>query len=280
MGHITKVITCILKILAFVIVVAFFAALLMIWGGCQDKITKKIVSHGRIEVESRPLKVVTFNLYKARFGKRFKYLKVFESLDADIIVVNEAKNIATISWLAEQLRLHHITTAEVSNNVAILSRYKFIVKHHYHFPKISKKSLLMATIEVGGKRIDIWATHLRVTGKKKRYIESIMIMRSVINRRKETKNAFILMGDLNEVSHFDKKYRRRVVSNVFADHGMLDVYRFCNPDKKGNTYANRRIDFIFVSKDLLPVSSKTIYKETVKKWPSDHRAVCAELSFK
>lgn len=223
-------------------------------------------------------------------------LKEIKKINPDIICVQEAtencglnKNVNTAEWLAKKLDYYcfympaHIFKEGNNAGNAILSRYPIERK----ISKILNKSkgvntdysgggtiYLEADININGRIVTFSTAHLLYSPRFILTKEKESENNKLIEQIKKKKRRFIFSGDLNLTpeSHLVK--------------WLINNFKNCGPNFKIPTWTTKpfeyygfnenklrwRLDYVFVSKDMIVKSSKII-----KTKYSDHLPILVEL---
>lgn len=185
-----------------------------------------------------------------------------------------------IKWLAQRLNMHAAFGPNVTSNLtggrwprqaygnAILSRHPIKSYHNHLLEKLEldveseQRGLLEATIEIRGKRISFFNTHLSL--KEEQLEHNVKELLEII-RLKE--GPTILTGDFN--ANPDNPHMIKIeeeLNNIFGTTAMHPAtYK-----KRGEH--GKKIDFIFCSEQWRVVHAITIETEA-----SDHRPIFAVL---
>jgi len=182
---------------------------------------------------------------------------------------------------------------------AILSRYPIEFSRNYLLPKIEytnlsseQRGLLEAQVDIRGKKLRVYCTHLASTSAEQRLLQ-VRAVKSIVSQagnvgapqgNSPLATSFAVMGDFNfrpdsePYAILTGEFRRE--SQLFQAGGFVDFWPLVS-DSEGYTSGVRRergsrIDYVFVSPDLAKLAkSATINTETVA---SDHQPLTAILS--
>lgn len=235
-------------------------------------------------------KVMTFNIWTGSPKKVEDFIAIIKKADADIVIINEANEPETFYQIADELKCERVLSIHNKYNVGILSKYK-IESHECFVLDSLAKSLVEVKVKVPelDKPLWVFATHLVALNlnsrNKKRGIEIESIL-PYISKRIE--DHVVFAGDMNEESHLDKKMPEECVSRWIESIGLTDSYRdfFKSVEvAPGFTHnilviPTKRIDYIYISKQLEVLDSETLGKKYYQPWPSDHAALITELKLK
>ena len=130
-----------------------------------------------------------------------------------------------------------------------------------------------------GRFIWVFNTHFDHRGEQARQESANLIIEKI---KEVNNNAYpvILMGDFNlepdhPSVHFIEKYlndSRKASKICFGPKGTFNGFNFCEP-------VTRRIDYIFVSKEISVSKYAVLSDSWDMKYPSDHLPVFVELLF-
>lgn len=158
----------------------------------------------------------------------------------------------------------------INEKTPIITNYKVIFSKTYHLPSLPsllKRIMTKVVIEVEGRQISVYNTHLDFQYEivKKRQLKKIL------NIIKKDKNPVILMGDFNLKTN--KKIFldfREKLKSINIKHVNIHEKTF-----KASKY-HRAIDHIFVSGEF-----KILKKELITDMPiSDHYPVLVQLDYR
>ena len=281
-------------------ITALIALLASTLVGLKDyRIHKK--EHSIIE-EKEGLRVMSYNVFY--FQNRAKFvdsaINVIRPLDIDLLCIQEFWNdnlkngTSTIEYVSQELDLpyYHFATPWQKQGVAILSKYPIVDTDTLFATQSGANYGLITTIQgprgnLGLGNIHLKSYSLKSTLRRQRGIKDKL--KAFFNKASEvvpTQYAYasttkkyldsfpypvILAGDMNAVSNsrmvsiFSKKYTESFVS---AGRGIGVTYPLINP-------LGLRIDYLFNSKELKPLSHHVI-----RKGYSDHYPIMAEYIYK
>ena len=213
---------------------------------------------------------------------------IIEKSKADIIGLNEVdRNFSRrsdyedqINWLAKQLNMYQGFSPSISlssknqANVreygnALLSRYPITTKksHSFHLkPGLAEpRSLLEASIQINGKLVRFYVTHLSLNSSLHRKQSNF-----IIHQLDKCSHPMIIMGDWN----------MRPGSNKWCNitKRFQDVWNLAG-NGTGFTYPSKkpriRLDYLFVSQEVLVVDVELV---KILSKASDHLPLKATLS--
>lgn len=253
---------------------------------------------------SNMLRLVTLNLAHGRhdsFHQLFLSTETIQnnidesaayikSLEADVVALQEADgpsrwsgNFDHVARLAEKAELtYHIRGENVNNwlgnyGSAVLSQYPIKEGLGFVFqpsPPTSNKGFSLAQIHWLNpshnepKIIDVVSVHLDFSRDSVRQEQIDEIKAILAPRLSAGGNSLIIMGDFNS-----EWLAREYMVEAFAENSALHVFEADSDEY--NTYGNKRLDWILMSKDLEFVR----YRVDDAKL-SDHRVVIADIKSK
>jgi endonuclease/exonuclease/phosphatase family metal-dependent hydrolase len=159
------------------------------------------------------------------------------------------------------------------------------------FPEAAPRHVILAEFQIEGRPLLVINTHLAyppemLEGRRKQ----AKALLAIIKRRYPTPRglAKILCGDFNDVADSPS-----VCTVLNSDEKFRDVFAECHPSSPGFTYSPRnryverswtvdeRIDYIFVSRDLVPKDCFVVFDgKKGLEFASDHFGVFAHLKFR
>jgi len=181
---------------------------------------------------------------------------------------------------------------------AILSRYPIEFSRNYLLPKIAytnlsseQRGLLEAQVEIRGKKLRVYCTHLANTSEEQRLLQVRAVKRIVGQAGKHgapqgnnpLSTSYVLMGDFNFSPDSEMygvltgEFQRG--KQLIQAGGFVDFWPLVN-NSQGYTIGVRRergsrIDYVFVSPDLAELAeSATVNTETIA---SDHQPLTAVI---
>ena len=211
------------------------------------------------------LKILSWNIwYDGDFEKISKFLSEFK---ADIVGLGEVvpddptrDTIAFMRKLGYQHILAPVLTIQKDGRTmsnALFSKYPIMKSKIHKLPdtKTDKRNAIQADIDVKGKIIHIFMTHLLHTHQKPDPIQESQV-ESLIKIL--TKENTIVMGDFNATpeSVAIKKIRENLVDIELKPVSTLNPDLFDCPNCDPNIIPITRLDYIFVSQDIKAGSLK------------------------
>lgn len=200
------------------------------------------------------------------FPTLFDIIDFLKNCDADIICLQEVNESAKVGFqvssLKEELGMNSHFGANVVNSnfnygLVTYSKYRIIKKNHVYLSSSNEqRGMLHTVIDVKGKKVNIINIHLGT--KKEEQEEQLKELQEFVNSLGE--EPYIIAGDFN-------------TPDISLNGNCVDVAKKLH---KSNTLTFslgiERIDYVFVSQNMVPID----YKVIVKKM-SDHYPVIAKL---
>ncbi len=224
-------------------------------------------NEGSLDTE---IKIVSYNIHsgldKDMFPTLFDIIDFLKKCDADIICLQEVNECAKVGFqvssLKEELGMNSHFGANVVNvnsnyGLVTYSKYKIIKQNHIYLSSLNEqRGILHTVINVRGKRVNIINVHLGTdkTEQKNQIKELQDFIDSMGDER------YIIAGDFNS-------------EDIKLGENCIDVADELN---KSNTLTFslgiERIDYMFVSKNIIPIQYRVIIKKL-----SDHYPIIAKL---
>ncbi|MDN4172714.1 endonuclease/exonuclease/phosphatase family protein [Nocardioides sp. SOB77] len=233
------------------------------------------------------LAVLTFNIHGALGGGGLDLERIaqeIEAWDADVVLLQEVDRYRARSrfvdeptWLGTRLDMNVVFGRNVVRaperrgaprseyGTAVLSRLPVRRWENRMLPRQpgqEQRGLLRVTLDLGGRALDVYGTHLQHTRGAIRIIQLRAVRRMVVARSGRT-TPFLLGGDLNATPDSPAM----AVARSFALDPWPAVGR-----GEGLTVPprvpRRRVDYVLHSPHLLPTSAQVLRSAI-----SDHRAV-------
>ena len=229
----------------------------------------------------RPLRVMTYNIHHgldADYGMDLEQIiDVIAMEDPDVVVLNEVNRarltngfVDTLLLISRRLDMPYVFGPNYQDGQygnAILSRYPVLTWDNTPFASKTTevRSMLRAVVQHDGEPITFFATHLdHLEGpdnvRSQQVVEALDVW--------DGSSRAVLLGDLNaepDAPELQAIYEAGFV-DALAANGQGDAFTFWD------TAANRRLDFIFVTPDLLLGQTWVIPTRA-----SDHLPVIAEI---
>jgi endonuclease/exonuclease/phosphatase family metal-dependent hydrolase len=247
---------------------------------------------------------MTYNLYKGAIGRERDLLALVQSVQPDLLFLEEVAGEQSIRQLAEALGMGYTFARSHygPKNLALLSRYPLVASDTYlAFPLFH--SLLLATIELpSGDLLNLYGVHLGVLHDWWRTVEVRAILRRIQQYEALHPTPYALMaGDFNAILPRDRVNLRigtrlhkvilfleyavatRLAPRLLERADWVDGYRVCHPNSDGFTFPSTalavRLDHIFVTPALVPqLRECTVVTESaLTKTVSDHLPLVAQF---
>ncbi len=242
--------------------------------------------------ETGTLKVVTLNLYHDKDDwprRRVQIVRTLKELHPDVIALQEVIQHETVpnqaAWLAGQLGYDwHFVSVDPADKVrrygnAILTRHPILLRGEQRLhPLEDSRTAALLRIDVGGRALNVYATHLHWTdeGGAIRAQQMADLMQYIAATSEGIRS--IIAGDFNATADAPELAALR--------KGFVDAYGSQHPDAdlvSSSTlnlkyFAPKRIDHIFFQRDAFePISSQVILDRADADgvWASDHFGVLA-----
>lgn len=225
------------------------------------------------------MKLVCYNL-----NQRLQYaesrpaiLKILQSLDADIICIQEIMKFSHVAWLAKQLNMYYDKNTWHKGGMAVISRVKIISTLNVTIKSAWYNALVGIQIDDGTW---ICSVHLTDLEYKKDETERLREAKFIIDNLPNAKK-IIVAGDFNSPSHLDLTSEVKYASHLFHDAkfhdaqaGKLWTRSTWMPSK---TKTIERIDRIYMKNITTKdggIMDKADFK-FLKSWPTgrDHRLI-------
>lgn len=216
------------------------------------------------------IKIVSYNIHsgvdKDMFPTLFDIIDFLKNCDADIICLQEVNESAKVGFqvssLKEELGMNsHFGANVVSPNsnygLVTYSKYKIVRQNHIYLSSSKEqRGMLHTVIDVRGKDINIINIHLGTDKKEQK--EQLKELQEFVDKLEG--ESYIIAGDFNS-------------PDINIDTNCIDVSKKLD---KSNTLTFslglERIDYIFISKDIVPINYRVIIKKM-----SDHYPIIAKL---
>ena len=230
------------------------------------------------------LRVVTYNMHQGFDVHGMPSLEEVAALLAseqpDVVALQEAPRgwlvnggTDSLSWLAQQLGMHSAwgpATDRFWGN-AVLSRYPIANIQHWQMPNNDvlrlNRSVLVVTIDVAGKPIQVVATHLHHIQRESHHR---LTQIDAILEHIDWNRPSLLLGDLNTQPHHEELRR---LSRAGIDLQVAsDSDRVATPTYPADR-PRRQIDYILSTDHFSVVEHRAIKTET-----SDHLPLLAVLT--
>jgi endonuclease/exonuclease/phosphatase family metal-dependent hydrolase len=230
-----------------------------------------------------PARVMSYNLHSGfDVTGRLDLEAIAQTIEqeqADVIALQEVSrgwvidgSVDMAAWLSQRLNLPYVwaPTAYALWGNALFSRYPIREVHLQPMPNNAEvrphRGFIDATLEVGGRTLNVIVTHLDHTDGAKRLPQVQALIAAWANRP-----ATMLMGDLN-AEPLDQEInllRKAGLIDSFAEAGQGNGFTYYS------TRPDRRIDYVLHTVDLT-ASDFRVNPSTA----SDHRAVAVTIAAK
>lgn len=219
---------------------------------------------------STEIKIVSYNIHsgvdKDMFPTLFDIIDFLKNCDADIICLQEVNESAKVGFqvssLKEELGMNSHFGANVVNlnsnyGLVTYSKYRIIRQNHVYLSSSKEqRGMLHTVIDVKGKNLNIINVHLGTD--KEEQEEQLKELQAFVDKLGD--EPYIIAGDFN-------------AANISLDSNSIDVAKKLD---KSNiltfSLGIERIDYIFVSQDIVPINYRVIIKKL-----SDHYPILAKL---
>jgi endonuclease/exonuclease/phosphatase family metal-dependent hydrolase len=229
-----------------------------------------------------PIRVMSYNLHNGFSADGHFNLEsladVIAENNPDVVALQEVSRgwvisgrVDMLGWLAKRLNMYYVfgPTADPIWGSAVLSKYPIMSWNHHELPPADlylRRGFIDATLDLRGQPLRIIATHFHhVPGDSSIRQIQVPVILNAWNGRPNT----IILGDMNAAP--DSPEIRSL-----AHAGLVDIAAYLNvyppltfPAKDPYT----RIDYIWTSKDLIPIDCVVPYSEA-----SDHFSIIADVS--
>lgn len=222
-----------------------------------------------------PLTVLSFNMHRGHGGLERVAAEIART-GADIVLLQEVDRFVQLTGrvdqaarLAERLRMYGVFGANIPRGggqygTAILSRYEILEWRNTPLPnsgRAEQRGLLHATIEVGGRPVSIYNTHLQFGPSPLQLVQARAVARILAADERPK----ILGGDLNVWP---------ASRPMGALYGVVrDPWTSVGRGPGGTGPRGGRIDYVLVDDQFTPTDSVVLQSAT-----SDHNAVRTELT--
>ncbi|QZY28265.1 endonuclease/exonuclease/phosphatase family protein [Nocardioides coralli] len=200
--------------------------------------------------------------------------------DADVVLLQEvdrgrrrSDGVDQARWLGRRLGMDAVfgpgrrARPGASGN-AVLSRYPIVTSGNQRLPSragLYGRGLVRATIDVDGRRVDVFSTHLEHASRRVRTQQA----GAVVERVRQSPRPVVVGGDVNAVPGTPplRRLQRAGLVDAWAVAGRGDGFTV-------PAYApRRRIDFVLADRSFRVRSTEVVLSSI-----SDHRGVLAELT--
>lgn len=255
-----------------------------------------ILSLDRIAEDIRHGDIVGLQEVDNRFGERSRFAHQAELLAQMLnMYFVFAPNLDLDGSIKEGDKIRNVRR-QYGN--ALLSRFPIEYARNYLLPKIAyenvaseQRGLLETQVDIAGKKLRVYVTHLCSTSSGQRLLQVEAIKDLILQARSRglpqgggrPADTFVLMGDFNFRPDAEE-YRRlagefRGGRQLLRSNGFADFWRLVS-DAAGHTIGvasaqGERIDYVFVSPDLAKQARSA--EVNVRTKASDHQPLTAVL---
>jgi endonuclease/exonuclease/phosphatase family metal-dependent hydrolase len=225
----------------------------------------------------KPLRVMTYNIFKGAVGKEKALARVVESVAPDVLFLQEVGSEASIQTLAQRFEYRYCFAGSFygPKNLALLSRYPLVATEtHTIFPLFHP--LILATISLpSGAQVNLYGVHIGVLYDWWRTVEMRTILRLIQQWEHHYPAPYALIaGDFNAILPGDTlnlrigtrlhrvilflqyRFATRLAPRLLARQGWIDGYRHCHPTADGFSFPVTapavRLDHIYVNSSFAP----------------------------
>lgn len=253
------------------------------------------------------MKLMTYNIFDGAVQTLDKVREVVQQQSPDYLTINEANtfsdnNNKILKEFAKAINLPYFDIAlsgEFNYHVAVFSKYPFKTVDKL---QPLARACLITLINTPLGEVSIASLHLTPYSEDLRHpeIDTIITFQKQFPQR-------ILMGDMNSLSASDnydasminqfneaqlkkfttnKQFRFDAIDKILSvgyydvavEQGKNKETTVPTPTNTDTTHASLRLDYIFVSKPLLPhVTDYTVVKNSLTDHASDHYPIIATL---
>lgn len=244
-------------------------------------------------------KLLSYNIRFGGNGREAALAQVIKSVDADLVVFQEATDPAVVERLINLTGLNY-WAARRDHSIGYLSRAG-VSYHEWHYPAGARHSFL--EIVPAGSQARIFGLHLSARFSKWDEQRRAREIRSLLEGIKRHQEGFhILVGDFNTLAPGEalelkrmpawirgliwisgRKLQRQTIQ-FMLDAEYVDGYRMLQPDDRGYTFPtwdpHVRLDYVFLPRrfaDRLTGCEVIREPADVVKAASDHCPLLATL---
>ena len=216
--------------------------------------------------------------YLSSSGNKLKRIvKAIESVDPDVIALQEVRGSAQAKFIADSLNLNYVYLSHGDRRLewglALLSKFN-IIRHYGNHIRRKKKNPrvgLVCTLDMNNSHITVVNVHYYLGDYDEQVCETMRFL-------KNAAGPVILMGDLNLVDpdHGLSPIRKRLIDTCDA----VDTQGSREARQEGTfRFGSRRIDYIFVDPDYFAVTDCGLAPKAYRD-ASDHIAYFACVTLK
>lgn len=231
------------------------------------------------------LKLLQFNVMQGATGGRAAAVSaVIKSSGADVITLDEVTVKGVFQQLARATRFHsyYVQSAD-GYNVGILSRYPIRRCYSYTAPPMHHGAY-GCRIPIAGTSWWVFGAHLcPCSNESKRADEAAFLMSQM---QLHPRDPVVLAGDLNSQTPGENSKTPLLVIPMLKQAGYVDSFRelYSIEESAGFTITpppyghwERRIDYVFHSRNARATAARVISSVAGHAWPSDHAALAVTL---
>ncbi len=252
----------------------------------------------------KPLRIMTYNIFKGAVGREEALAGVVESVAPDVLFLQEVGSEATIQTLAQRFEYRYCFAGSFygPKNLALLSRYSFIATEtHTTFPLFHP--LILATMALpSGAQVNLYGVHIGVLYDWWRTVELRTVLRLIQLWEQSHPSPYALIaGDFNAILPGDSlnlrigtrlhrvilflqyRFATRLAPRLLARQGWMDGYRHCHPTADGFSFPVTapavRLDHIYVTPAFAPRLQKceVVTSPPETRTVSDHFPLMADF---
>lgn len=207
------------------------------------------------------LKIGTFNVNGWRENlKRRKMFKYLHEKEFDVICIQETHATREVEkrWRVEWgSRVLFANGTSQSKGVCILFKRKLRVKVHF-LDKDSEGRFLIADLDINDTRYTLTSLYAPNEDHPAFFVDLFQRIEAFHNENKLTLGDFNLAltkYDKDNIGNITFKKSAEVVNNYMKDQNVVDIWRFCNPERFRLTWRSgqrkSRIDYILIPQSLV-----------------------------
>jgi endonuclease/exonuclease/phosphatase family metal-dependent hydrolase len=231
------------------------------------------------------LKLLQFNVREgATDGRATAVAAVIKSSGADVVTLDEVNVKSIFDQLATATRFHsyYVQSAD-GYNVGILSRYPIRRCYSYTAPPLHHGAY-GCRIRISGANWWVVGAHLCPCSlESDRVLEAQFLLSQ---RKLHPREPVVLSGDLNSQTPGENSKTPLLVIPLLEQSGYVDSFRelYTVAQSAGFTITpppygqwERRIDYVFHSRNARATAARVISSVAGYTWPSDHASLAVTL---
>lgn len=244
------------------------------------------------------LRLLSYNIRYGGKHREHALASVIRAADADVVVLQEAREPSVVAHLAEETGLPY-WGARKGRSTGFLSRIP--VEHHaWHRPRAARHPFLELVLEA--RRCRIFGLHLSAWFSKWTERRRAMEIRALLDGiRHHQHGLHVVAGDFNALAPGERLHVARMPAwiraliwlsgrdiardtiQVMLDERYLDVFRHLHPRSNGYTFPtwdpHVRLDYVFTPARYSPrvLSCSIVSQPHEALRASDHFPLLAEL---